>query len=149
MITKELSEAAVEFNYILDNSSQEIRNKISPKFIKYMRDIASTTYIFNYDNSKKLNEQKLKAETRGLIALVYQDYICTEEEKKDYIIKCKNYKFEKEKKLREKYNPDDILKNKREIKNEEQTEEKSLTVVQEEKWYQKIFNLIKGLFRKK
>lgn len=97
MVTKELSEAAVEFNYILDNSSQELKNKISPKFIKYMRDIASTTYIFNYDNSKKLNEQKLKAETRGLIALVYQDYICTEEEKNDYIIKCKNYKFEKEK----------------------------------------------------
>ena len=151
MVTKELSEAAVEFNYILDNSSQELKNKISTKFIKYMRDIASTTYIFNYDNSKKLNEQKLKAETRGLIALVYQDYICTEEEKNDYIIKCKNYKFEKEKKLREKYNPDDIFKNRNKIVSQEEqpSEETRMTIVQEEKWYQKIFNLIKGLFRKK
>lgn len=105
MVTKELSEAAVEFNCILDNSSQEIIDKIPQKFIKFMRDIASTTYEFNYDKSKKLNEQDIKPETRGLISLVYQDYICSENEKKDYILKCKNYEIKKEEELREKYNP--------------------------------------------
>ena len=50
--------------------------------------------------------------------------------------------------MKQRYNPNDIFKNKTEIKNEEQCEEKRLTIVQEEKWYQKIFNLIKGLFKR-
>ena len=33
MVTKELSEAAVEFNCIMENSSQEVINKIPKKFL--------------------------------------------------------------------------------------------------------------------
>ena len=40
---------------------------------------------------------------------------------------------------------------KKEVKQEyiEQNEEKSIAVIQEEKWYQKIFNIIKGIFKRK
>lgn len=57
-----------------------------------------------------------------------------------------------EEEIRKKYNPDDIFKDKRqniieEIQpNEENT---SIIVVKEEKWYKKIFNLVKGLFKRK
>lgn len=83
MVTRELSEAAVEFNCILENSSKNIIEKIPTKFLDFMKDIASKTYEFNYDKSKSLNEQNLKPETRGLIALVYQYYICNDEQKKN------------------------------------------------------------------
>ena len=55
-----------------------------------------------------------------------------------------------EQEMREKYNPDDIFKKKKEVKQEyiEQNEEKSIAAIQEEKWYQKIFNIIKGLFKR-
>ena len=90
MVTKELSEAAVEFNCILSNASPEIIKKIPKSFINFMKDIASTTYKFDYDKSKKLNEQTLKLETRGLISLVYSDYICNDKEKEEYIGSIEN-----------------------------------------------------------
>ena len=111
MVTKELSEAAVEFNCILSNASPEIIKKIPKSFINFMKDIASTTYKFDYDKSKKLNEQTLKLETRGLISLVYSDYICNDKEKEEYINKCQNYLKIKEQEAREKYNPDKLFKN--------------------------------------
>lgn len=151
MVTKELSEAAVEFNHILDNSSQEIIDKIPQKFIKFMRDIASTTYEFNYDKSKKLNEQDIKPETRGLISLVYQDYICSENEKKDYILKCKNYEIKKEEELREKYNPDNVFKNRKKLQNtmdNEVVKENAIIEYKEKNFIQKIFDKIKQLFKR-
>ena len=48
-------------------------------YLDFINKIASKTYKFDYDQSKSLNEQNLKPETRGLIALVYQDYICNDE----------------------------------------------------------------------
>lgn len=53
-----------------------------------------------------------------------------------------------EEELREKYNPDDIFKKRTQPIENEQVEEKSLTVVQEEKWYKKIYNLIKSIFKR-
>ena len=151
MVTKELSEAAVEFNCILDNSSQEIIDKIPQKFIKFMRDIASTTYEFNYDKSKQLNEQDIKPETRGLISLVYQDYICSEDEKKDYILKCKNYEIKKEEELREKYNLDNVFKNRKKLQNtmdNEVVKENAIIEYKEKNFIQKIFDKIKQLFKR-
>ena len=81
MVEKELSEAAVEFNCILNYISEDIKKKIPDKFLNFLKDIQSQTYTFKYDISKKLNEQNLKPITRGLIALVYRDYICDENEK--------------------------------------------------------------------
>lgn len=151
MVAKELSEAAVEFNCILDNSSQEIIDKIPQKFIEFMKNIASTTYKFNYDKSKKLNEQDIKPETRGLISLVYQDYICSEDEKKDYILKCKNYEIKKEEELREKYNPDNVFKNRKKLQNTMENEvvkENAIIEYKEKNFIQKIFDKIKQLFKR-
>ena len=90
MVTKELSEAAVEFNCILENSSKTIIEKIPTKFLEFIKNIESKTYEFNYDKSKSLNEQNLKPETRGLIALVYEKYICNDDERRVYIKKCQS-----------------------------------------------------------
>ena len=152
MVTKELSEAAVEFNCILTHSSQEIIKKIPEKFITFMKSIASTTYTFNYDKSKKLNEQNVKPETRGIISLVYQDYICCEEEKNNYILKCKNYEIKKENELKEKYNPDNIFRSRKNVSNtlENNISERSYIIEYKEKnFIQKIFEKIKLLFKRK
>ncbi len=150
MVTKELSEAAVEFNCILEYTSEELKNKIPQIFLDFLKNIQSQTYKFEYDKTKKLNEQNLKSQTRGLIALVYQDYICNESEKSEYLRKAKKITIQKEEDKRNLYNPDDIFKNRNRIIPEKtQTfEEIRMTLVQEEKWYQKILNLIKNLFHK-
>ena len=60
MVTKELSEAAVEFNSILEYTSEDLKNKIPKKFLDFLQSIQSKTYKFEYDKTKKLDEQKLK-----------------------------------------------------------------------------------------
>lgn len=110
MVTKELSEAVVEFNAIIGHCSEEIQKKIPNKFKEYLKSIESKTYKFEYDENKKIEEQNIKPETKGLIALVYRDYIC--EDREQYVAKYKEYFKQKENKSREKYNPDNIKKKK-------------------------------------
>lgn len=151
MVTKELSEAAVEFNCILDNISQDVLNKIPIKYINFMKDIASTTYKFDYDKTKKLNEQNLKPETRGLISLVYSDYICDTKEKERYLNNCQNYLKMKEKEVREKYNPDKLFKNKQQESTTESQQFKNdvaMVECKEKNFLQKTFDKIKHLFKK-
>ena len=112
MVTKELSEAAVEFNCILEYTSEELKNKIPQKFLDFLKNIQSQTYKFEYDKTKKLNVQNLKSKTRGLIALVYQDYICNENEKEEYIKKSQEIIMKKEEEKRNIYNPDNVFKSK-------------------------------------
>ena len=95
MITRELRESATELNVIFDNSSIEVLDKIPNKFRKFLKEIASDTYEFKYDATKKLNEQKLKPKTRKIIMLIYRDYLCSGKEREEYIT-------ELEKKLRQK-----------------------------------------------
>lgn len=152
MVTKELSEAAVEFNCILNNASPEIIRKIPKNFISFMKTIASTTYKFDYDKSKKMNEQILKPETRGLISLVYYNYICNDKEKEEYINKCQNYLKIKEKEAKEKYNSDNIFEKSKvktqNIENATITEETAMVEYKEKNFMQKVFEKIKYLFKK-
>ena len=148
MVTKELSEAAVEFNCIFKYFPEQIKQKVPTNFIEFIKEIESKTYKFEYDTKHSLNEQKLKTHTRGLIALVYRDYICNEEQRKDYLIKCANYKKEKEEKLREIYNPENLFKNKNSITNEISTENVSIIKCKDNTILKKIIDKIKNIFKK-
>ena len=148
---QEYKEAFTEVNEIIKMMPDELVNKIPSKFREMLEDERDKEY--NPNIQEPLEKCKLKNETIIILGLIYRDFLCSPDEKRRLQEKdareLKEVQRTIEEEIRKKYNPDDIFKNKREIKNEEQTEEKSLTVVQEEKWYQKIFNLIKGLFRKK
>ena len=148
MVTKELSEAAVEFNCILEYTSEEVKNRIPKKFLDFLQSIQSKTYKFEYDKTKKLDEQKLKPKTRGLIALVYQDYICNETEKEEYIQKSKKIIKQIEESKREKYNPNDIFKDKK-IDTVKDTTKTVEIVEYKEYIIKKIINKIKNIFTKK
>jgi len=149
MVTKDLSEAAVEMNVILEKAPQEFVGKIPKKFRDFLKEIESKEYTFNYDNSKTLNEQNLKKETRGLIGLVYRDYICDSEERDEYIYRINNFLKQQELEIREKYNPDNVFKNKKSnINNAEEINQNiSNMVVYKESFMKKIWNKIIGVFR--
>ena len=148
MVTKELSEAAVEFNSILEYTSEDLKNKIPKKFLDFLQSIQSKTYKFEYDKTKKLDEQKLKPKTRGLIALVYQDYICNEAEKEEYIKKSQKLIKQIEESKREKYNPNDIFKDKK-IENDRDTTNTVEIVEYKESIIKRIIRKIKNIFTKK
>ena len=148
MVTKELSEAAVEFNSILEYTSEDLKNKIPKKFLDFLQSIQSKTYKFEYDKTKKLDEQKLKPKTRGLIALVYQDYICNDTEKEEYIQKSQKLIKQIEESKREKYNPNDIFKDKK-IENDRDTTNTVEIVEYKESIIKRIIRKIKNIFTKK
>lgn len=148
MVTKELSEAAVEFNCILKYTSKELKNKIPKKFLDFLKNIQSQTYKFEYDRTKKLNEQELKPKTRGLIALVYQDYLCNETDKKEYIQKSEKFFKQKKEIQKETYNPKDIFKDKK-TKFNENIANTNAIIEYKESIIKKIINKIRNIFSKK
>jgi len=146
MLSIRYAEACVEILDILKHMNINDLAKVSGNFIKFLRDNASKNYICKLDYSKKLNDMELKKETRELLALMYEKYWCTEEEKEElqkrFYENEKKYQIE----LREKYNPDNIFKNNK-INKEIKTEKVALVQVKEETFISKIIKKIKEFFK--
>ncbi len=146
----EYREAFEEVFEIFNLMPKELSNKIPTKFYEMIKDERDTNYSPNIQ--EPLEKQKLKNETIIILGLIYRDFLCSPDEKKRLQEKdakeLKEVEKALEKEIIEKYNPNDIFKNRnRNISEQIQTsEETRMTVVQEEKWYQKIFNIIKGIF---
>ena len=107
---KEINEVAVEINSIFDNMSVDVLNKIPLKIREFFKNNASTTYIFEYDKTKSLNEQNIKDKTRGIIALLYRDYVCNDVEREEYNKIYNDFLNKKDAEKRALYNPNDLFK---------------------------------------
>lgn len=155
MVTKEFAEASAEINEILKYMPKEEVEKIPSKLREFFKEVASKDYVTNINPDLPLDKQQIKEKTKDIIALIYRNYWCTEEERKELDQKLieNDRKFEEE--LREKYNPDNIFKNnvtttkKEEPEEKEEKIEQSLVVQETEKWYQRFLNMIKRWFKKK
>ena len=100
-----------------------------------------------------IDENKISKETLALFAVLNLKYFVQDEEKNELLKIYKkneeNYQLE----LHEKYNPDNIFKNRNYIYANDTTilnnqESVMLIKYEENKWYKKIFNVIKKLFKK-
>ncbi len=111
MITKEFIEGAKELNAILEYAPNEYVEKIPKKLREFFKEIESKEYEPKIDPNLELDKQELLPKTKDLITVIYRNYWCTKEEREelDKILIENDRKYEKE--LREKYNPDDIFKN--------------------------------------
>lgn len=111
MITNEFAEASAEINEILSYLPNEYIQRIPKKLRGFFEKVKSNNYISKIDPYKSLEEQELKPKTKTLLTIIYRNYWCNEEEKKelDRILIENDKKYEEE--LRQKYNPDDIFKN--------------------------------------
>lgn len=145
MDEKVLGEAIVEFKSILDHCPIEVQSKIPNRFMDELNNLESKTYKFNYDESKKIEEQNIKPGTKGLIGLVYRDYIC--DNKEDYINKYKIYFNNKEIEKREKYNTDTIFKNRIDSRREYSYDKKLPTKKEKIGFFRKLINIIKSIIK--
>lgn len=150
ILKPEYREAFEEIYEIFSLMPKELLDKIPTKFYEMIKEERDTSYFSNIQ--EPLEKQKLKNETIIILGLIYRDFLCSPDEKKRLQEKdAKEFQeVEKalEEEIREKYNPNDIFKNRNKTISEETqaSEDTRITVVQEEKWYQKLFNLIKNLF---
>ncbi len=135
-----------EVDTILEYSSEEIRNKVPDKFRQLIKNNKDNNYKLILDEHKKLKDQKLLIETREILSLIYRDYLCSEDERKE-LIKINNQKLEE---INEEYDIQNIFdKRKNKVSTEDDINKETLPVViNEEKWYKKIFNFIRKLIKR-
>lgn len=135
-----------EVDTILEYSSEEIRNKVPDKFRQLIKNNKDNNYKLILDEHKKLKNQKLLIETREILSLIYRDYLCSEDERKE-LIKINNQKLEE---INEEYDIQNIFdKRKNKVSTEDDINKETLPVViNEEKWYKKIFNFIRKLIKR-
>ena len=75
-----------ELSEILKMMEPEEANKIPKKLLEVIEKEKSNTYIPNYDSKIELNSQSIKKETLAMLALLYINYWCEDEnEKKEYL----------------------------------------------------------------
>ena len=112
MVNVEFSNAIAEVMDILDHTNKKDVNKISPKFMDYLRKNCSTTYKPNLDHTKRIKDMQLREYTIGILSVIYSKFWCNDEQAKEFNkeldINEKEYQIE----LRKKYNPDNIFKRK-------------------------------------
>lgn len=100
---------------ILKFCDNDLKNKISRKFLKFLNDNRDKTYITNINPYLPLEEQNILEETKNYLGLVYRSYFADENEKLDFAKKDKEEYEKLEEEKRQKYNPDNIFKNKEKV----------------------------------
>ena len=108
-------QAYSEIDTFLSLLSEEKRNEIPKKLRDLFKEEKDKDYIKEINPNIPIKEQNLKEDTLSIIALLNLEYWCMDEDEKK---KLKSIYAENEQKyqeeLREKYNQDNIFKNKQE-----------------------------------
>ena len=135
--TKEYSEAAAEVLDIIRHMDDEMIEMIPLDFIKSLKEKKSETYVSKIDFTKEIEENDLKYATKVILTLMYRDYFCDEEEKKELDKILKINADEKSKKY-----DVELFKN----KNVDNEEEKQLIKIEKEENF--IKKILHKLFNK-
>lgn len=123
MINSTYAKAYTEVLEIIKYFPQEEYNKIPNEKIEFYKNNMDKDYVFFINPEIDLSKQNISSEANAIIVNLFTEFYATEEQKakiKD-ILNINQQKEEQEKK--EKYNPDDIFKNKREKQILEDNEE--------------------------
>ena len=160
MVDNKYAVAYSEVLEILKHIPIEDYNKIPKNKIELFETYANNDHTFNYDTSKTLEEQNVSDITKGIIILLFRDYWATQIQRNKIIAKQNYDRIKLEEKKKEKYNPNDIFKNKNTSTNDnkinqdvqEQLNEeynKNLPMeVQKQNIFQRLISFIKKLIHK-
>ena len=138
-----------EIYEILNLMEDEDKERVPQEIRDFFEEQRMKEYKPNIRTDIPLTEQNLKRETVVLLTILVINYWCdSEEEKQSFIDELeKNEKIKKE--LQEKYNPDNLFKNRKKTKEDvvmEQVENVEMIQYKEnlfaklKKWFEKIFN---------
>ena len=148
-IENNLLKAYSEVDKIL--SFMEIRDveKVPKKMREMFKNEKLQDYEPNIDKNIPLEEQQLERKTLAILAMLNLNYWCENEEEKEELIRAySNNDKKRNEELREKYNPDNIFKNKNKEREVEQITEEITAIAEykKENFIKKLLNKIKRLF---
>lgn len=135
-----------DISIIISMMPSQMQDKISQKLKDFIENNKAENYSSNINPTVPLKEQILKKETKAMLGIIYRDYLCSEEQRRKLLENEKTEIEEYERELREKYNPDNLFKNKtKEVEEEIATKETAL-VNYKEGFFSRLKNLIYRLF---
>lgn len=148
MVSQEYSEAIAETLDILEHTQKSDVDKISKKFMEFLKENTSKTYKPQLDYTKNIKDMNLKDKTIGILSIINKKYWCNDEERKEFEEKLKQNEIRYQEVLNEKYDTNKLFKDNKlsEASNKTSTD---LTEYIEYKWYQKLLEKILRIFRKK
>ena len=150
-MTYETRQAYSEVCAVLEYMPDEYVKKIPSKIIKLFQQEKLEDYEVNINKSNPLDKNYLSKKTMVIIAMLNYQYWCPNKKQKDVLYNqylSNNEKYQKE--VEERYNVDNIFKNKQEEKQQQYEEANNMQLIEyKESFIQKIINKIKSFFRKK
>lgn len=138
------SRAYTEILEILKYLPDDEYERIPKEKIEFFNKYKDNDYEFFFDASMPLEEQNISIEANAIIVALFKECFATDFQKDKLETILENNEKKYQEKLKEKYNPNDIFKNK--DPNDFQNEEKSLIKPEDIKWYKKIVYKLKEFF---
>lgn len=116
--------------------------KIPKSFINFIEENMDRNYDYIVKHVDDFQNQEMLDETKIILSIIYRDFIASSEEK-NQIYKTENFELLREEKIiREKYNPNNLFKNKA---TKVETVENSVAMVE---YKESIFTKIKNWFKR-
>lgn len=141
MKNSKYSKAAVEVLDILKHTRKEDVEKVPKEFIDFLEENRSKTYVSNLDHTKQIEEMELSNEAQDVLGYVYLKYWADQQAKDNFRAKIRELERVRQEELREKYNPEDVFKQRIDITKD--IEDIKLPAIQKETFIQRIINAIK------
>ena len=146
-----INQAFTEVYDVINHMEIEMQEKIPKKFINLIKENRDLDYKLNINYKEDIKKQLLK-ESKVILSLIYRDFLCSKE-KKEKLLQLDLEEIRREEKiLSEKYEID-FEKRKKEkigktIEKTKEQDEKLPIKVEKEKWYKKISEFLKRLFKR-
>ena len=136
-----------ELSEILKMMEPKEVNKIPKKLLEVIEKEKSNTYIPNYSSKIELNSQNIKKETLAMLALLYINYWCEDEnEKKEYLKLIEENEQKYRQQIREKTDIKYITRTQKIEKNT--VPEQELAVVKNKSFIKNVIEKIKSFLKK-
>lgn len=144
-MNRSLQEAFTEVYEILKITPVELTSKIPIEFKKVIEENRATNYRIQV--TEDFEESELKSETIVILGLIYRDFFADPEEREELQLKDAEEIKRIEQEMSEKYDIDKIFES-RKAKQAESAQENALILYEEKGFLKKLFNKIKGIFKK-
>ena len=144
--------AYAEVDEILQLLEKEYADRIPDKIKNFFKEERSKEYNPIIRTDIPLDEQNLNRDTFVILTVLNLNYWCDSEEEKQEILRelseNEEIKIQEQKELEEKYNPDNLFKN-RNKNNNDTTQELAIVEYKEKNWLQKIIAKVFKIFKRK
>jgi hypothetical protein len=134
---------------VLNLLGEKYIKKLPISLINMIKDERKKEYNPKYDLKANLAEQNIRRESLSMIALLHLNYWCESEEEKDSLKELfKNNEEIHQAEIREKYNPDNLFKNriKEEKKLIKEEKEQTMLVPVKENFFTRFIKKLKNIF---